>query len=280
MKRVGAHVSAAGGVENAPLNASEIGAKAFAFFTKNQRQWKSPPIPEEQAGSFRKYCSEKGFSPSHILPHDTYLINMGSPDPEIRKKSEDAFLDELKRCSLLGLTMLNFHPGSHRGEMDDEECLSMIADSVNRALDKTTGVSAVIENTAGQGGSVGRSFEQIAYLIDRIEDKTRTGVCLDTCHLFAAGYDLTTRSGYDSAMADFDGTVGMKYIRGWHLNDAKSALGSLVDRHQSLGQGSLGIEPFKFIMKDARFDEIPLILETPEPDLWKKEIKLLYSFAG
>ena len=195
MKRVGAHVSAAGGVENAPLNASEIGAKAFAFFTKNQRQWKSPPIPEEQAGSFRKYCSEKGFSPSHILPHDTYLINMGSPDPEIRKKSEDAFLDELKRCSLLGLTMLNFHPGSHRGEMDDEECLSMIADSVNRALDKTTGVSAVIENTAGQGGSVGRSFEQIAYLIARIEDKTRTGVCLDTRHLFAAGYYLTTRSG-------------------------------------------------------------------------------------
>ncbi len=278
MKRVGAHISAAGGVENAPLNAAAIGAKAFAFFTKNQRQWKSPPIPPEQAEAFRKACSENGFAPAHILPHDTYLINMGSPDPEIRKKSEEAFLDELKRCSLLGLKMLNFHPGSHRGEMGDDDCLSMIAESVNRALDKSSGVAAVIENTAGQGGSVGRSFEQIAYLIDRIEDKERAGVCLDTCHLFAAGYDLTTRSGFDSAMKDFDSTVGMGFIRGWHLNDAKSALGSLVDRHQSLGKGNMGLEPFKFIMKDPRFDGIPLILETPDPDLWKKEIKLLYSF--
>lgn len=278
MKRVGAHISAAGGVENAPLNAAGIGAKAFAFFTKNQRQWKSPPIPPEQAEAFRKACSENGFAPAHILPHDTYLINMGSPDPEIKKKSEEAFLDELKRCSLLGLKMLNFHPGSHRGEMDDEKCLSMIAESVNRALDKSSGVAAVIENTAGQGGSVGRSFEQIAYLIDRIEDKERVGVCLDTCHLFAAGYDLATRSGFNSAMKDFDSTVGMGFIRGWHLNDAKSTLGSLVDRHQSLGKGNMGLEPFKFIMSDPRFDEIPLILETPEPDLWKKEIKLLYSF--
>jgi len=278
VKRVGAHISAAGGVENAPFNASEIGAKAFAFFTKNQRQWKSPPITEAQAAAFKKACADLKFPPEAILPHDTYLINMGSPDLEIRKKSEDAFLDELKRCSLLGLKMLNFHPGSHRGEMDDEKCLSMIADSVNRALDKTSGVSAVIENTAGQGGSVGRSFEQIAFLIDRIEDKKRAGVCLDTCHLFAAGYDLTTLRGYDSAMKDFDRTVGMRHLMGWHLNDAKSDLGSLVDRHQSLGKGNMGMEPFKFIMKDPRFDEMPLILETPEPDLWKKEIALLRSF--
>lgn len=278
MKRVGAHISAAGGVENAPLNASEIGASAFAFFTKNQRQWKSPPIPKAQAEAFIKACSDLKFPPGSILPHDTYLINMGSPDPEIRKKSEEAFLDELGRCEQLGLRMLNFHPGSHRGEMDDEKCLSMIAESVNRALDKTSGVAAVIENTAGQGGSVGRSFEQIAFLIDRIEDKERAGVCLDTCHLFAAGYDLTTPRGYDSAMKDFDRTVGMKHLMGWHLNDAKSALGSLVDRHQSLGKGNMGMEPFKFIMKDPRFEEMPLILETPEPDLWKKEIALLRSF--
>lgn len=278
MKRVGAHVSAAGGVENAPMNAAGIGAEAFAFFTKNQRQWKSPPIPGTQAEAFRKACADLKFPPEAILPHDTYLINMGSPDPEIRRRSEEAFIDELKRCSLLGLKMLNFHPGSHRGEMGDEECLSMIAESVNRAMDRTSGVAAVIENTAGQGGSVGRSFEQIAFLIDNIEDKKRVGVCLDTCHLFAAGYDLSTRKGYDDAMADFDRTVGVKRLMGWHLNDAKSPLGSLVDRHQSLGKGNMGLEPFKFIMNDPRFDGIPLILETPEPDLWKKEISLLHSF--
>jgi len=279
VKLIGAHVSAAGGIEKAPLNASEIGARAFAFFTKNQRQWKSPALTEPQAEAFREACAAHGFGPEAVLPHDTYLINMGSPDPEIRKKSEEAFLDELRRCSILGLRMLNFHPGSHRGEMKDEECLAMIADSVNRALEKTSGVAAVIENTAGQGGSVGRSFEQLAFLIDRIEDKGRAGVCLDTCHMFASGYDITTVSGYAKAMDEFDRTVGMKYLKGWHLNDAKSVLGSLVDRHESIGRGNMGVKPFKFLMRDPRFDGMPMILETPEPGLWKKEIQELYSLA-
>jgi deoxyribonuclease IV len=278
MKRVGAHVSAAGGVENAPENASQIGASAFAFFTKNQRQWNSSPITGAQAEAFKKNCGIFRFSPDAILPHDTYLINMGSPDPLIRKRSEEAFIDEMKRASFLGLKMLNFHPGSHRGEMKDDECLDLIAESVNRALDKTAGVSAVIENTAGQGGCVGRSFDQLAYIIDKMEDKSRVGVCLDTCHMFASGYDLRTKDTYEKTIAEFDRTVGLIFLKAWHINDAKSQFGSFVDRHESLGKGNIGIEAFRFIMKDPRFDRIPLILETPDPELWEKEIKLLYSF--
>jgi deoxyribonuclease IV len=279
MKLVGAHISASGGVENAPLNASQIGAKAFAFFTKNQRQWNASPITEAQAEAFKENCARLGFPPEAVLPHDTYLINMGSPDPEIRKKSELAFLDELKRCEMLGLKMLNFHPGSHRGEMPDDECLSLISASVNKVLEETKGVAAVIENTAGQGGCVGRSFEQIAIIIDKIEDKSRAGVCLDTCHLFASGYDMRTKESYEKTMTAFERTVGLNYLMALHLNDAKSLLGSLVDRHQSLGQGNMGIETFRLIMKDQRLENIPMILETPDPNLWKKEIKLLYSLS-
>ncbi|MFB3851228.1 MAG: deoxyribonuclease IV [Acidobacteriota bacterium] len=279
MKKIGAHISASGGVENAPINASLIGAKTFAFFTKNQRQWKSPPLKEDNIKLFKKNCEQFGFEPEYILPHDTYLINMGSPDPEIRKKSEEAFLDELKRCELLGLKMLNFHPGSHRGEMSDEDCLNLIANSVNRCLMQTDKVVAVIENTAGQGGSVGRNFEQIKYLIDQIKDKSRIGVCLDTCHLFASGYDLRTEDSYEYTINQFEKIIGLNFLKGWHLNDSKSEFKSNVDRHESLGKGNLGINPFKFIVKDKRFENIPLILETPEPDLWEEEIKLLYSFA-
>ncbi|NMC00223.1 MAG: deoxyribonuclease IV [Thermoanaerobaculaceae bacterium] len=279
MKKIGAHISASGGVENAPINASLIGAKTFAFFTKNQRQWKSPPLKEDNIKFFKKNCEQFGYEPEYILPHDTYLINMGSPDPEIRKKSEEAFLDELKRCELLGLKMLNFHPGSHRGEMSDEDCLNSIANSVNRCLMKTDKVVAVIENTAGQGGSVGRNFEQIKYLIDQIKDKSRIGVCLDTCHLFASGYDLRTKDSYEYTINQFEKIIGLNFLKGWHLNDSKSEFKSNVDRHESLGKGNLGINPFKFIVKDKRFENIPLILETPEPDLWEEEIKLLYSFA-
>lgn len=278
MKKIGVHISASGGVENAPLNAYSLGAKAFAFFTKNQRQWKSPPLTEKNINAFKKNCKEYGFEPDFILPHDTYLINLGSPDSEIRRKSEEAFLDELKRCELLELTMLNFHPGSHRGEMEDEKCLSIIAESLNNCLAKTKYVSAVIENTAGQGGSVGRSFEQIKFLIDKVEDKSRIGVCLDTCHLFASGYNLKNKDSYENTIKEFDRIIGLKYLKGWHLNDAKSQLGSFVDRHESLGKGNIGIDLFKWIVKDNRFENIPLILETPDPELWEEEIKLLYSF--
>lgn len=278
MKKIGVHISASGGVENAPINASLIGAKTFAFFTKNQRQWKSPPLKEESIKLFKKNCEKLGYDLEDILPHDSYLINMGSPDPGIRKKSEDAFLDELKRCELLGLKMLNFHPGSHRGEMSDEECLDLIANSVNNCLKRTEKVIAVIENTAGQGGSVGRNFEQIKYLIDQIEDKARIGVCLDTCHLFASGYDLRTKNSYEETIFKFEKIIGLTFLRGWHLNDAKSEFKSNIDRHDSLGKGKLGIEPFKFLVKDKRFENIPFILETPDPSLWEEEIKLLYSF--
>lgn len=276
MKRIGAHISAAGGVENAPINANNIGAKAFAFFTKNQRQWRSSPLTSSNIEEFKKNIIKLGFDVDFILPHDTYLINMGSPDLEIRKKSEDAFLDELKRCEQLGLRMLNFHPGSHRGEMADEECLDLIAASVKRALAKTENVVAVIENTAGQGGSVGRTFEQIAYLIEKIDNPKRVGVCLDTCHLFASGYDIRTKSSYEDTIKEFDRTVGLTFLKGLHLNDAKSEFKSYVDRHESLGKGKLGIEPFKLIVNDSRFEKIPLILETPDSELWEKEIKMLY----
>lgn len=279
MKKIGAHISASGGVENAPINANKIGAKAFAFFTKNQRQWKSPQLKEENIRNFEKRIKEFGFDTNFILPHDTYLINMGSPDEEIRNKSKEAFLDELIRCEKLNLKMLNFHPGSHRGEMKDEECLDQIAISVKEALSKVEKVIAVIENTAGQGGSVGRSFEQIAYLIEKIGIKERVGVCLDTCHLFASGYDIRTKRGYEETIKEFDKVVGLQFLKGWHLNDAKSEFRSFVDRHESLGKGKIGLEVFKLIVRDERFEDIPLILETPNETLWVEEIKLLYSFG-
>jgi deoxyribonuclease IV len=275
----GAHVSAAGGLENAPRNALDLGADCFALFLKNQRRWESPPIEDAQADRFRAACGEFGFTPSQILPHDGYLINMGSPEPRVRDGSCAAFLDEMRRCERLGLTMLNFHPGSHKGLLSDEACLDLVAQGVRRALDATRGVAAIIENTAGQGGSVGRSFEQIAYLLDRIGDEERAGVCLDTCHLFAAGYDLSTPESYERALGDFEATVGLGRLRAMHLNDAKGVLGGHLDRHQSLGDGSLGWETFRRIVNDPRLGGIPLILETPESERWAEEIRTLRSFV-
>ncbi len=277
MKRIGAHVSAAGGVENAPLNAREIGAKAFALFTKNQRQWKANPLTEDSINAFIKNCDETGFHAGLVLPHDSYLINLGNPDAEGLKKSRDSFLDEMRRCQQLGLTMLNFHPGSGLGKQSEEQTMDTIAESVNMALDKTGGVTAVIETTAGQGSHVGYKFEHLAYMIDKIEDKSRAGVCLDTCHTFTAGYDLRTKEAYDKTMAEFDRIVGFQYLKGFHFNDSKPDLGSRVDRHAPIGKGLLGIEPFRFIVNDDRFDELPLILETPESDLWPQEIERLYG---
>lgn len=278
-KSFGAHVSAAGGVENAPRNATELGADCFALFLKNQRRWEGPPLEEGAAERFREACRECGFGPDRILPHDGYLINMGSPDPRIREMSREAFLDEMRRCEHLGLTMLNFHPGSHRGLLSDEACLDLVAEGVNRALDATRGVTAVVENTAGQGGSVGRSFEQIAHILSRIKDPGRAGVCLDTCHLFAAGYDIASPEGYEASMGAFDATVGLERLRAMHLNDAKGVLGGRLDRHQCLGDGSLGWETFRRIVRDSRLDGIPLILETPEPERWAQEIRTLRSFS-
>lgn len=278
-KYIGAHVSASGGVENAPVNAHAIGATAFALFTKNQRQWKAAPLSADSIKLFKERCEQYGYLPKQILPHDSYLINLGHPEAAGLEKSREAFFDEMKRCEELGLDRLNFHPGSTLKEISDEACLSLIAESINMALDRTRGVTAVIENTAGQGSNLGYKFEQIAYIIDRVEDKSRVGVCIDTCHSFAAGYDLATASGFTETFEYFDNVVGFKYLRGMHLNDAKKELGSRVDRHDSLGKGTLGIEPFKWIMQDKRFDGIPLILETPDESLWAEEIKMLKGFV-
>ena len=278
MKYFGAHVSASGGVENAPLNAHAIGAGAFALFTKNQRQWQAAPLTPASIAAFKANCEKLGYLPRHILPHDSYLINLGHPDSGALEKSREAFNDEMLRCQQLGLDRLNFHPGSHLGAISVEASLDRVATSINRALEKTHGVTAVIENTAGQGANVGNRLEHLAYIIDRVEDKSRVGVCLDTCHLFAAGYDLRTRAAYDDTFALFDRTVGFRYMRGMHLNDALKGVGSRVDRHASLGEGLLGIEVFRFIAADPRFDDLPLVLETPDESRWADEIAKLYMF--
>lgn len=277
MKYVGAHISAAGGVENAPVNAHEIGAKAFAFFTKNQRQWVSPPLTAKSIETFRNNCEKYGFKPFQILPHDSYLINLGAPDPENLGRSRYAFNDEMKRCEQLGLDRLNFHPGSHLDKITEEQSLDLIAESVNIALSKSNGVIAVIENTAGQGTNLGYRFEHLRYIIDRVEDKSRVGVCIDTCHAFTSGYDLSTAEGFKKVFDEFERIVGFKYLRGMHLNESKKAFGTRVDRHDSLHKGELGDEVFGLIMNDPRFDGMPLILETPDEALWAEEIKYLYS---
>ncbi|MEO5378819.1 MAG: deoxyribonuclease IV [Magnetococcus sp. DMHC-6] len=279
MKKVGAHVSIAGGVEVAPLNAQAIGAKAFAMFTKNQRQWLAKPITSVQVEAFRLHMAAAGFTAADVLPHDGYLINLGHPESELREKSRHAFIDELNRCRELGLDRLNFHPGSHLRMITEEACLTLIADSINRSLAESSGVVAVLENTAGQGSNLGYSFEHLARIIDLVEDKSRIGVCLDTCHAFTAGYDLRQPEGFNQVMTRFDQIVGFNYLKGMHLNDSKPELGRRVDRHESIGQGHLGVEPFRRIMQDPRFEGIPLILETPNTDLWAEEIRMLYGFA-
>lgn len=279
MKYFGAHVSAAGGVENAPANAHAIGATGFALFTKNQRQWVAAPLTPAQIDAFRKACDSYGYTPSQILPHDSYLINLGHPGHDELEKSREAFFDELRRCEQLGLDRLNFHPGSHLNKITEQESLDRIAESINIALGKTRAVTAVIENTAGQGSNLGFRFEHLAYIIDRVEDKSRVGVCIDTCHAFAAGYDLRTTEACEKTFAELERVVGFKYLKGMHLNDAMKILGSHVDRHTPLGEGMIGEECFRYIARDARFDGIPLILETPDEARWAEEIARLKSYA-
>jgi deoxyribonuclease-4 len=277
MKYIGAHVSASGGVENAPVNAHAIGAKAFALFTKNQRQWVAKPLTEKSIGLFKENCEKYGYQARQILPHDSYLINLGHPDAVALEKSRAAFFDEIQRCEQLGLDRLNFHPGSHLKKVDEEVCLQTIAESINLTLDKTSGVTAVIENTAGQGSNLGYRFEHLAYIIDRVEDKSRVGVCIDTCHAYTAGYDIKTEEGFRKTFDDFESIVGFQYLKGMHLNDSKKELATRVDRHDSIGKGFIGIDLFERIVNDPRFDDIPMILETPNVDLWPQEIELLYS---
>jgi len=277
MKYVGAHTSAAGGVEQAPLRAKEIGAKAFALFTKNQRQWKAKPLTDESITAFKANLELAGIRPEHVLPHDSYLINLGHAEAEPLAKSRAAFLDELQRCEQLGLTLLNFHPGSHLKKIDEADCLSRIAESINLALAETASVTAVIENTSGQGTNLGFRFEQLAAIIDEVEDKSRIGICLDTCHTFTAGYDLRTTADCEATFGEFDALVGFQYLRGMHLNGSKAAFASRVDRHHSLTQGELGLDVFRYIMNSDHFDDIPMVLETIDDTIWPEEINLLYS---
>ncbi len=277
MKFIGAHVSASGGVENAPLNAHAIGAKAFALFTRNQRQWKSAPLSKKSITLFKERCEEFGYKAEQILPHDSYLINLGHPEAEGLQKSREAFLDEMQRCEQLGLDRLNFHPGSHLNKIGVEECLTRIAESINWALDQTVGVCAVLENTAGQGSNLGHTFEQLAYIIDKIEDKSRVGVCIDTAHTLAAGYEIRTVESFTETFKKFDEIIGFSYLKGMHINDSKKELATRVDRHDSIGKGYMGLTTFELLMKDVRFDHIPLILETPDESVWAEEIASLYA---
>lgn len=278
-KYIGAHVSASGGVQNAPVNAKAIGATAFALFTKNQRQWFSKELTSSEIEEFKENCKKLGYTPDQILPHDSYLINLGSPEEEGLQKSRQSFIHEMQRCEQLGLKLLNFHPGSHLKKISETECLDRIAESINIAISKTDNVVAVIENTAGQGTNLGFSFAHLRHIIDRVDNKDRVGVCIDTCHAFAAGYNLADKYEFERIWDEFDQTVGFKYLRGMHLNDAMKPVGSRVDRHASIGSGCIGRKTFQWIMEDARFNRIPLILETPDELLWAEEISMLKGFC-
>lgn len=280
MKYIGAHVSVSGGVAMAPEAAHVIGAKAFAIFTGSSSRWISKEISDDEAASFKENCKIYGFTPEVILPHDNFLINLGSPDPKKLHLSKKSFLDEMRRCEKLGLKYLNFHPGSHVNEISEEECLDKIAESLNYILDKTSGVTAVLENTAGQGSNVGYKFEHLAHIISKVEDKTRMGVCFDTCHGYSAGYDIATKEGYEATWKAFDEIIGKEYLKGVHLNDDKRELGSHIDRHASLREGTLGEDFFRRFVNDPRFDNMPIILETPNEEIWPEEIKLLYSLEN
>ncbi|HBZ66387.1 MAG TPA: deoxyribonuclease IV [Bacteroidales bacterium] len=279
MKYIGAHVSASGGVENAPLNAHKIGATAFALFTKNQKQWSAPPLSEAAIIKFKANCKENGYQPSQILPHDSYLINLGHPEAEGLQKSRIAFVDEMQRCEQLGLDRLNFHPGSHLREISEDDCLQRIAESINIALLESKGVTAVIENTAGQGTNMGYRFEHLRRIIDLVDDKTRVGVCIDTCHAFTSGYDLRTFDAFQTTFSLFGNVIGFNYLKGIHLNDSKKDVGTRVDRHDNIGMGFIGNDLFGFIMADPRFDNMPLILETPDEERWAEEISMLKSLV-
>ncbi|KAJ7119140.1 xylose isomerase-like protein [Mycena epipterygia] len=281
--KVGAHVSAAGGIENSIINAAAIGANSFALFVKSQRKWSSPALTEATISTFKAGLIEHGYDPRHILPHGSYLINLGNPDAGKRQKSYDCFLDDLKRCESLGLLLYNFHPGSSVGQATTDESISLIAESINEAHRATETVVTVLENMAGAGNIIGGDFNHLANIISQVNDKTRVGVCLDTCHMFAAGYDLRTKEGWEQIVTDFDQQVGLSYLRGMHLNDSKTEYNSKRDRHENIGIGHIGIEGFHHILNDVRFQNIPLILETPsfeKPEVWATEIGALNGLSG
>lgn len=274
MKFIGAHVSGHPQVSAAPSEAHALGAQAFAFNLIDPARFKSTAYSNAEIERFRALCGEYGYGPGHILPHSAFVVNLGSPDSRKLYLSRMTFTDELQRCASLGIDRLNFHPGSHLNKLSERESLRVVSDSINYALEHSIGVTAVIENTAGQGTSLGYSFEQLAQIIADVDDKSRVGVCIDTCHATAAGYDLTG-DNYERVWTHFDSTVGFGYLRGMHLNDALKPVGSRIDRHAPIGKGTIGSDFFGRLMADPRFDGLPLILETPDPLLWTTEIAWL-----
>ncbi|KAF8886870.1 xylose isomerase-like protein [Gymnopilus junonius] len=287
--KVGAHVSAAGGVENAVVNAASIGANAFALFVKSQRKWTSPPMKDESVREFKKRMKDFGYTSRMVLPHGSYLLNLANPDEDKREKSYECFLDDLKRCEALGLELYNFHPGSTVGATTTEASLGHIADCINRAHKETTVITTVLENMAGAGNIIGGNFAHLAGIIERVEDKSRVGICLDTCHSFAAGYDIHTKEGWNLtsfifSVTKFEEEVGLKYLRAMHLNDSKTPCNSRKDRHENIGLGHLGLQAFHHVLTNPRTQNIPLILETPTFDnnraVWGTEIAVLNRLSG
>jgi deoxyribonuclease-4 len=276
---IGAHTSIAGGVHNALLEGQKIGATTVQLFTANQKQWASRLIDEEKIALWKEAALTTGIN--HVMSHDSYLINLGAPDADILIKSREAFRKEADRCLQLGIDYLNFHPGASKNE-DVQLCLDRICESLMELEEplKLGHTRLLLETTAGQGSTVGHRFEQVAYIINKVEKHIRIGVCIDTCHIFAAGYDIRTPEAFDKTLVEFDNVIGLKHLYAFHVNDSMKPFNSRVDRHADLGKGEIGIESFKFLMQDSRTREIPKYLETPGGlEVWEKDIAMLREFA-
>ncbi len=276
---LGAHTSTAGGIHRALLEGQEIGATVIQFFTTNQKQWQGRKITPEIIVDWEKTIKETQLS--HIMSHDSYLINLGSPRDDILAKSREAFLEEVHRCNALHVDYLNFHPGAALKETV-EECLDKIIESILLIKPHMTGnLRLLLESTAGQGSTVGCRFEELAYILRGVQHHVPIGICIDTCHLFAAGYDIRTPTEWEKVLAAFDEIIGLQHLYAFHLNDSKTDLGSRVDRHANLGEGKIGWDCFSFLMNDKRTQHLPKYLETPGgPSMWKQEIKQLTSMIG
>ncbi|KAF2151162.1 AP endonuclease [Myriangium duriaei CBS 260.36] len=285
---LGAHVSAAGGVDKAVNNAVHIGANSFALFLKSQRKWANPPLEDSVADTFHACCGTHSYAQSkHVVPHGSYLVNLAHTDKERTEQAYGAFIDDLKRCERLGIGLYNFHPGNVQG-VTRGEAIRHLAGNLNRAHKETKSVVTLLENMAAGGNVLGSTFEDLAETIELVEDKSRIGVCLDTCHAFAAGYDLRTKEALERTLEKLDKIVGLKYLRALHLNDSKAPFDSRRDLHANIGTGFLGLRAFHGVMNETRLEDLPIVLETPievydddgNPGIWAREIKMLESLHG
>jgi deoxyribonuclease IV len=259
---IGAHMSIAGGIHNAFAEGEKAGCRTIQIFLKNSNQWKGKVLTPEDRERFRQAQERTGIAP--VLAHNSYLINVASPDPELYEKSLSALMEEMERANFLGVPCVILHPGAHMGA-GERPGIARVAAALNRALSAVEGpVGILLENTAGQGSCLGHRFEHLAAILDRIRNPDRLGFCLDTCHLFAAGYDIRTQAGYRKTMRGFNRLVGVERVRGFHVNDCKKDIGCRVDRHTHIGQGFIGLEAFRCLVNDRRFTNVPKILETPK----------------